>query len=167
MLSPVRSTTLSSYRIPKDEVAVEIALRYGEPESMTVFLGARAASHPGRERPSDLLLDDGVFLTAVGSDERVRFLHKDAIAWMTVAPEFEMSGRCETESQLSSHRCRPIDLLLDDGRTFLGKVAIMMPPESSRLQDYLNAAGRFIEVRGDGGFHFVNRDRIAMVTATE
>jgi hypothetical protein len=58
-------------------------------------------------------------------------------------------------------------LTLDDGRTFAGEVAILLPEASSRLQDFLNAADRFFEVRNDRAAHFVNRDRVVMVKATE
>jgi hypothetical protein len=158
---------MESYRIPKDEVSVEIAFGGSEPEEVSVFLGLRAASHPGRERPSDLLFGDDPFLTVKGADGSVRFINKDHIAWMTVAPELEMSGRCVTEAQLASERCRPIDVLLDDGRLFVGEVAIVLPDASSRLQDFLNSAARFVEVRNERAVHFVNRDRVVMVKSTE
>lgn len=133
---------------------------------MFVFLSTRSATHSGAERPSDLLFGEGVFVTAVGEDDHVRFIHKDAVAWMTVASELEMSGRCEAETKYAESRCHPIDLVLDDGRSFVGEVAIMQPEGRARLQDFLNESGRFLEVRGPRGVHFVNRDRIAMVTAT-
>jgi hypothetical protein len=156
-----------SYRIPKDQVSVEIALRGCEPEEVSVFLNRRAASHLGSERPSDLLFADEPFLTIVGPDGGVRFINKSAIAWMTVALELEMSGRSETEAQLARERSNPIDLTLDDGRTFVGEVAVMLPEANSRLQDFLNSSARFFEVRDACAVHFVNRDRVVMVNATE
>jgi hypothetical protein len=156
-----------SYQVPTNEVSVKIALRGGEPEEMSVFLHSHAASHPGRERPSDLLLNDDVFLPSRGGDGRMQLIHKSSIAWMTVAHELEMSGRGHPEHQVSTERCEPIDVTLDDGRVFVGEVGIMLPDASSRLQDFLNSAQRFFEVRSDEGVHFVNRDRIVMVKVTE
>jgi hypothetical protein len=167
MFSPSASETTSSYRIPKDQVTVQIALRGGAPEAASVFLHRRAAYHPGRERPSDLLLGDEAFLTVAAGDGSVRFINKEAIAWMTVAPELEMSGRCDTEARLSDQQRRPIDLTLDDGRSFVGEVAIMLPESSSRLQDFLNSAARFFEVRDANAVHFINRDCVVMVKVTE
>jgi len=161
------SSRSDSYRIPKHQVSVEIALRGGEPEEVSVFLYPRAASHAGRERPSELLLNDEPFLTVVSGDGGVRFINKAAIAWMTVALELEMSGQSDTEAQLPMDRCTPIDLTLDDGRTFVGEVAILLPEGSSRLQDFLNGSDRFFEVRDARAAHFVNRDRVVMVKATE
>lgn len=158
---------LESYRIPKDEVPVEIAFRGGEPETFSVFLSPRAAYHPGRERPSDVLFNDDPFLTLKASDGSVRFINKDAIAWMSVAPELELSGRCETEAAFAASRCKPIDVELDDGRLFVGDVSIALPSASARLQDFLNSAARFFEVRSEHAVHFVNRDRVVMVKATE
>lgn len=167
MSSPYGSEATDSYRIPKDRVSVEIACQGGEPEEVSIFLSPRAAFHPGRERPSDLLFSEEPFLTMMANDGAVRFINKDAIAWMTVAPELELSGRCDLESQLAMQRCRPIDLMLDDGRSFVGKIAIVLPEASCRLQDFLNSAARFFEVRSERAVHFVNRDRVVMVNATE
>lgn len=158
---------LESYRIPKDEAPVEIAFRDGEPEAFSVFLSPRAAYHPGRERPSDLLFNDDAFLTLRSGDGSVRFVNKDAIVWMSVAPELELSGRCETEAAFAASRCTPIDVELDDGRLFVGEVSITLPDASARLQDFLNSAARFFEVRSERAVHFVNRDRVVMVKTTE
>lgn len=162
-----RSSRSDSYRIPKQQVSVEIALRDCEPKEFSVFVYPRAASHAGRERPSELLLNEEPFLTVASSDGTVQFINKDAIAWMTVALELEMSGRCDAEAQLAIDRCAPIDVTLDDGRTFVGEVAILLPEASSRLQDFLNASGRFLEVRDSRAAHFVNRDCVVTVKSTE
>jgi hypothetical protein len=167
MTSPFPAEATDSYRIPKHRVCVQIACQGGEPEEVSIFLSLRAAFHPGRERPSDLLFSEEPFLTMMDDGGAVRFVNKDAIAWMTVAPELEASGRGNLESQFTTERCRPIDLTLDDGRTFVGEVVIVLPEGSRRLQDFLNSAARFFEVRGGRAVHFVNRDRVVMVRATE
>ncbi len=156
-----------SYRIPKHQVSIELALRGGEPEEVSVFLHPRAASHAGQERPSELLLNDEPFLTVVAGDGSVRFINKAAIAYMTVALELEMSGRSDSEARLAMDGCTPIDLTLDDGSTFVGEVSILLPQANSRLQDFLNTSDRFFEVRDARAVHFVNRDRVVMVKATE
>lgn len=156
-----------SYRIPKHQVSVEIALRGSGPEEVSVFLHPRAASHAGQERPSELLLNDKPFLTVVSADGSVRFVNKAAIAWMTVALELELSGRSDAQAQLATDRCTPIDVTLEDGRSFAGEVSILLPHANSRLQDFLNASDRFFEVRDARAVHFVNRDRVVMVKATE
>ncbi len=167
MLSPTPESAADSYRVPTDEVPVKVALRGAEPEELILFLHSHAASHPGRERPSDLLLSEDVFLPARASDGRLQLIHKSSIAWMTVAPELETSGRGDLDHHHMARRCEPIDVTLDDGRVFVGEVGIMLPDASCRLQDFLNSAPRFFEVRSEAGVHFVNRDRIVMVKATE
>lgn len=157
----------SSYRIPKDEVPVEIALPGGEPETFSVFVSPRAAYHPGRERPSDLLFNEDPFLALKSSNGSMRFINKSAISWMTVAPELELSGRCDNEVAFARSQCRPIDIQLDDGRLFIGEVSLLLPDASSRLQDFLNSAAKFFEVRSERAVHFVNRDRVVMARDTE
>ncbi len=166
-MPPQPSWRSDSYRVPKHQVSVEIALQGGEPEELTVFLDRSAASHPGSERPSELLLNDEPFLAVMSGDGSVRFINKRTIAWMTVALDLEKSGRCEVDDQPAMDRCTPIDLTLDDGRTFVGEVCILLPQASSRLQDFLNASDRFFEVRDACAAHFVNRDHVVMVKATE
>jgi len=166
MLSQLGSHS-DSYRIPKQEVSVALALRDGEPEELTVFLDPRAATHPGTERPSELLRNQDPFLTVKASDGTIRFINKRAIAWMTVALELEMSGRCDSLADRAMDRCTPIDVTLDDGRIFIGEVSILLPAATSRLQDYLNSAAQFFEVRGAQATHFVNRDCVVVVKATE
>jgi len=167
MTSTSESAVADSYRIPKDEVRVEIALRGGEPEEVSVFLSPRAAFHPGRERPSELLSGDELFLTVKSSDGAVRFINKDAIVWMTVAPELEIGALGSFQTELAKGRCRPIDVQLDDGRLFVGEVCIMLPEGNGRVGDFLNAAARFFEVRNERAVHFVNRDHVVMVKLTE
>lgn len=166
MLSDTSSRS-DSYRILKHEASVHVALRGGEPEELTVFLHTRAASHAGAERPSELLLNDDPFVTVKANDGTVRFINKCAIAWVTVPLELEMSGRCDSERQLAMDRCTPIDVTLDDGRVFIGEVSVLLPPGSSRLQDYLNSTQQFFEVRDARAAHFVNRDRVVVVNVTE
>lgn len=156
-----------SYRVPKHEASVAIALRGGEPEELTVFLDPRAAMHPGAERPSELLLNDHPFLTVKASDGTIRFINKRAIAWMTVALELEMSERSSSYADHAMDQCTPIDVTLDDGRIFIGEVSILLPAATSRLQDYLNSSAQFFEVRDAQAAHFVNRDRVVVVKATE
>lgn len=164
---PHTDSRSDSYRIPKHEVSVQVALRDGEPEDLTVFLHPRAALHAGAERPSELLLNDDPFLTVKANDGTVRFINKCAIAWVTVALELEMSGRCDSERQLAKDRCTPINVTLDDGRVFIGEVSVLLPRGAARLQDYLNGAQQFFEVRDARTAHFVNRDRVVVVNVTE
>ena len=167
MTSVSRSDASDSYRIPKHEVRVEIAFQGAEPEEASVFLSTRAANHPGRERPSDLLLNDDFFLPTKSNSGAVRLVNKDAILWMTVAPELEMSDLSRFEAELAKDQCHPIDVQLDDGRLFVGEVAIMLPDANCRLGDFLNSAPRFFEVRSERAVHFVNRDHVVMVKVTE
>jgi hypothetical protein len=166
-MSSSEAPVADSYRIPKHRVCVEIACQGCKPEEVSIFLSPRAALHPGRERPSDLLFSDEPFLTLMDDDGAVRFVNKDAIAWMTVAPELELSDPRDLETELASRRCRRIDLVLDDGRSFAGEVTILLPEGQRRLQDFLNSAARFLEVRNERAVHFVNRNRVVMVKATE
>jgi hypothetical protein len=113
------------------------------------------------------LLNEDPFLTMRASDGSIRFVNKDAIAWMTVTPELEMSGECAMQAQYANGRRRPIDVQLEDGRLFIGEVAIVLPEANCRVQDFLNSAARFFEIRNERAVHFVNRDRVVMVKVTE
>ena len=63
-----------------------------------------------------------------------------------------------------AHFEKSFDLYTND---MLFTVAIVLPEGSCRLQDFLNSAARFFEVRDGRAVHFVNRDRVVMVRAME
>lgn len=155
-----------SYRIPKRHVPAILTIKGRPPQEIALFIHRRAASHAGPERPSDILAEREAFIPVQGI-EGVELIHKESIAWITVAVELEMSGQTEAEAWLRSQDKGRIEISFDDGRALQGDVFLTLPEGKRRLQDFLNEAGQFFQVQDRGAVHLVNRSRVVSVRPTQ
>lgn len=167
MLVPLRPEVSSAYRVPKYEVSVEIALRGQSPERVTLFLGDRAPGRTGFERPSDLLCAEEAFIPVRAQGNQTQLVRKGAIVWLRVAAEVELQGRVGYEHDLSADELEGVEVLLEDGSVLVGEVPLALPDGRKRIQDFLNAADAFFELRTDASFVFVNRDQVIAVKPRE
>lgn len=150
------------YRIPRHETSVRILLDDGRSLDGSVFT---ADAGPGG-RPQDLLdrLNDPSedFLPlASGGDSFL--LNKAGIIWA------QTSGASARElfEQAGGGRMVPVRMSLAGGMSLVGTLSIVMPPERSRVLDYLNAAGKFIPLFGEGTVTLVQRGFIVVVRAVD
>ena len=133
------------YRIPRHEVPVRILLDDGRTLDGTLFT---AETGPGGQ-PEDVLhylneTDEGFVPLACGRDSFL--LNKAGIIWVQLSgdPARELAGEAA-----DAHRV-PARISLAGGLSVFGTLAIAMPPERSRVVDYLNAAGGFLPLHGEG-----------------
>ena len=133
------------YRIPRREVPVRILLDDGRTLDGTLFT---AKSGPAGH-PEDVLHylneSEEAFVPLVcGRDSFL--LNKAGIVWVQLAGDW---AREIVNSALDAHRVLA-RVSLAGGLSVVGTLAIAMPPERSRVEDYLNAAGRFLPLLGEG-----------------
>ena len=133
------------YRIPRREAPVRILLDDGRALDGNL---STAETGPGG-RPEDVLhylngTDEGFVPLLCGSDSLL--LNKAGIVWV------QLTGALAREIADDAVDARhvPARVSLAGGLTVFGTLAIAMPPERSRVLDYLNAAGRFLPLLGDG-----------------
>ena len=133
------------YRIPRREVPVRILLDDGRTLDGTLFT---AETGPGG-RPEDVLhylneSEEGFVPLVCGRDSFL--LNKAGIVWVQLAgdPARELAG------EALDARHVPARISLAGGISVVGTLAIAMPPERSRVIDFLNAAGRFLPLLGEG-----------------
>ena len=150
------------YRIPRREVPARILLDDGRTLDGKVFT---TDSVPGG-RPEDVLhlLNDASedFVPLVcGADSFL--LNKAGIIWV------QLSGvnAAEVAEHAESGRPAPVRLTLTGGLSLVGTLSIVMPPERARVIDYLNAAGRFVPLFGDGSVTLVRRSFVVSVRSAE
>jgi hypothetical protein len=150
------------YRIPRREMSVRILLDDGRSLDGTLFT---SDTGPGG-RPVDLLhhlndpSEDFVPLSN-GSD---RFLlNKAGIIWAQATGDAAEEIAAEAAG---GHRV-PVRLSLAGGVGLVGTLSIVMPPERSRVLDYLNAAGRFVPLFGEGTVTLVQRGFVVVVRTAE
>ena len=150
------------YRIPRREVPARILLDDGRTLDGVLFT---ADSGPGG-RPEDVLrhLNEGAedFVPLVCGEDSF-LLNKAGIIWVQLTGE----AASEVRGDAQTGRVVAVRFSLAGGISVVGTVSIVMPPERNRVLDYLNAAGRFVPLFGEGTATLVQRGFIVSVRSGE
>jgi hypothetical protein len=147
-------------KIPKKEKQVTLWIH---PEGRVIgslFLSLQNKYYSGEEEPAEALNKDEPFLALKREDaEELRFYNKASI----VCVEYNEESEPILEGMKALH-CR---LNLMDGSIIEGTVRKSLPPDHSRLYDYLNMNGeRFAEISIEGGIVcLVNKSYIVCVVS--
>lgn len=155
-----------AYRIPKHKVPATVVFPKKDELRMYIFLGERAQSHTGNERPSDLLNGPAPFFPAADFEGGIHFIHRDALSMLTIRAEFEFPAdgfRAEDLAPGESTRLE-VELELDDGTTLEGTIACLMPEGHRRLQDVLNMDDQFLVLRDGDDARLINKRRIERIS---
>jgi hypothetical protein len=154
------------YRVPKREVIAEVVLFGQPPASMTIFLGERAETHSGYERPSDLLNGAGAFIPAAEKKGGLVLLRRDAVTILSVPDSDELGGGDPRAEELAADQATmlQVEIVLEDGSKVGGSLVYLMPEGERRLQDFLNLPDGFLVLRDRGKVRLVNKNRIARIT---
>ncbi|WP_373048879.1 hypothetical protein [Vulgatibacter sp.] len=151
---------MKELRVPKQRVEVEVLLPGGGTRKVAVFLSEFASGHAGGERLSDLLNGSAAFFPAVeeGSDE-IAILNRTAIAVARVASSVER----DIASEFTLPTEFEVEITLVDGSSLTGLISFVMPPERSRLIDFLNDGPPFFRVLQEDCVSLVNKRHVALV----
>jgi hypothetical protein len=153
---------MQELRVPKHRTPVELVLAGGATRNVLVFLSEFAARHSGPERLSDLLDGESEFIPAVdGSTDAVCFLNSTSVAVARVAASVEG----DDVGQHTIPTQHEVEITLVGGVKLRGLVAYVMPPDRSRLTDYLNSEPRFIKLIEQEGVALVNKQHVTLVEA--
>ena len=146
-------------KIPKK---LKLVTLWVHPEGRVVghlFLRPQSATRPGEEEPLEVLNTADPFLVLKRDrPEELRFYNKSSV----VRVEYDEDDLLE----MSQVEPLPCTLHLMDGSLITGTIRKALPPDRSRLFDYLNLHDeRFVKVYGDdGSVCVVNKAYIACVT---
>ena len=143
-------------KVPKRRVQVEVLAPGAPPRQVTVFLADFASKHSGPERLSDLLNAHDEFVPALENGATV-FLGRHSIAAARVAREWEPG---EEAAQGSQHQ---LEILLAGGACLRGLVSVVLPPERSRLLDFLNDAQPFLRLVEENQVALIHKRHIVRV----
>jgi len=145
-------------KVPKRRAQVELLLPGGGSRQVLVFLAEFAGSHAGHERLSDLVNGPNEFLPAVDlATDTTIFVGRAGIAAARVGREWESSyGLGDAEEH-------EVEITLADGTTLRGIVQFELPPDRSRLLDYLNDVQPFVRLDEGEKVILVNKRHIARV----
>lgn len=149
---------MDELRVPRRQVRVRIVLDDGRTLDGDLFVSP-IMPDGGAERVVDRLNDphDDFVPVAAGEDRFV--LNKAGIVLVQIQGGPEEAGVPET---FEGHEA-PVQLSLSGGIGISGRLPIAMPPERSRVIDYLNAAPRFVPILGDAQVTLVQRRFIITV----
>lgn len=146
-------------KVPKRRVQVEVLVPGSGARQVIVFLAEFASLHTGPERLSDLLNAQDKFIPAFDvASETMLFLGRDSIAAARVAREWELGELPEDGPR------HEVEIALTDGTLLTGTVTLVLPPERSRLLDYLNDAQPFVRLTEPTRVALINKRHIARVT---
>lgn len=150
-------------RVPKRRVEVELTFTGGERRTVAVFLSEQAPEHAGPERVSDVLTRREPFFPAIDpTTGETNLVARAAVALARLARADE-PGDADELTIPTEHE---VEIHLRDGQQVGGTLAYVLPPERSRLVDFLNVAPPFFRLLVGGDLLLlVSRDQVARVTA--
>lgn len=150
------------YRIPRREVEVRILLDDGRILDAALFTAENAAGSRA-ENVLHLLNGGNVEFFPLVSGNDSFLLSKAGVIWVQLTGDAAREIARESEA---GHEV-PVRLTLAGGMTLVGSLMILMPPERSRVVDYLNAASRFLPLFGEGIVTLVQRRFVVSVRSSE
>jgi hypothetical protein len=155
---------MDELRVPKRRTLIEIVFPSGASRQLAMFLAEFATQHAGPERPSDLLNGTIDFLPAVEVDTgEMTLLHRTGIAVARVPAEVES----DESDQLTIPTEHEVEITLTTGVTLNGLISYVLPPERSRLADYLNVATPFFRLLQQQSVSLVNKRHVSQVRVVE
>lgn len=156
-----KECALIDYQVPRREVPARVLLDDGRILDCVVFT-AVAAPGGGPQHVLDRLndLDEEFLPVACGGD---RFLlNKSGIMTVQITEPGELEGLGSAPGRQATVR-----LSLTGGISLVGRFRISLPPERSRVLDFLNRAARFVPLVGENRVTLVQRRYIVSVRSEE
>jgi len=151
MLNGVAKPAGEEYRVEKLKALATVRLISGEVLSGALFLEQQAESHPGPQRPVDVIDSDRAFIPFLrDSDGQVVLLNRDAIIEVLLLDAVDIPS--DALSRLVSMR-----IYFIDGRALEGTAQHALPPSHCRVSDFLNAGSRFLQLESEDGRHLINK----------
>ena len=151
------------YCVPKRKVRAQVLLPSQAPTEVTLFLGDRAETHDGPERPSDLVNGSLAFIPALDHLGQIMLIRRDALMLVSLDARDEEDEACPQLAQAVDVTQVKVHVVLEDGTSIAGTAAYFMPDSQRRLQDFLNTSARFLTLRQDQVVHLINKRRIVRV----
>lgn len=150
------------YRVPRRELDVRILLDDGRTLDGALFTSQTGAGGGPEDALQFLNTNSEDFVPLLcGQDSFL--LNKAGIIWVQLMGE----AAEEISSSNRSGRPVPVRLTLAGGISVVGTLSIVMPPERNRVVDYMNAAGRFVPLFGDGTATLVQRGFVVSVRSVD
>ena len=146
------------YEIEKRSVPAKLWLPDQAPREVQVFLKEHSQWRAGPELPSDLFVDERVYIPVDDPEWGTVLVKRDSLMAMTVALDQTPPAPKTDESFGEEPKTYSVSVFLTDGSVLQGELtAVMHGQVLRRLQDYLNLEEKSFVVRDGDGAHIVNK----------
>jgi len=149
---------LVSLSVPRTAVAARVLVSRGTASDGEVFVVQRLPQRDGPETVLEMLCRPEAFFAFRPSEGKTLWLVSKAHA-VSVSVHGQPSE--DDPARLSAMRRVGAELRLTEGPKLVGWASVELPPDQTRLLDYLNnSPDAFIRVWTEGATHYVNRAHI-------
>lgn len=131
---------MSEFRVEKRREAAEITLSTGTTVAGHFFLSGSSQLHAGPERVGDLLNLEASFLPFQRADGDTALINRAHVI-KVVLPQNVIEAQLDDGYDVATRR--HISVLLSNGETITGHVAVYRPIGRDRLSDYAHIDDRF------------------------
>jgi hypothetical protein len=131
---------VSEFRVEKRREAAEITLSTGATVAGHFFLAGSSQLHAGPERVGDLLNLEASFLPFQRADGDTALINRAHVI-KVVLPQNVIEAQLDDGYDVATRR--HISVLLSNGETVTGHVAVYRPIGRDRLSDYAHIDDRF------------------------
>jgi hypothetical protein len=148
---------MHEYKIEKKLFAVKVYFLEGSTKEGGIYLSLQTANREGPETVSDVLNQKEQFIPINFGGEQVRLTNKSHIMILS----FPL-GREKTEN--SAQCCiKNVEISLINMTHKEGTLTFQLPQHLTRLKDFFNQAGSFVEFTIGEEMYLINKDHILSV----
>lgn len=146
-----------TYQVPRRRVQARILVDDGRTLEGELFT-ALSSPEGGPQRVVDRLNEPTEEFVPVARGEDRFLLNKSGIVTVELTDPVEWEGL-----DPEAGRQVPVRVTLTGGLALVGRFHILMPPDQSRVMDFLNHVPRFVPLLGEGKVTLLHRSHIVTV----
>ncbi len=151
-------TGQAEFSVPKDRLRVRMRLRNDTAAEGEVFLEPLPGGPPVYQRVAALLGNEKSFVPLLEEGSgRMLFVNKASIKTV------DFSVQEEPGADVGLMHREQIEAVFAGGDAIRGDLSADVPDEKARLSDCLNEPGRFLLLRVEDAFCFVNKEAVMIV----
>lgn len=146
------------FEVEKRSEPAKLWLPDQAPRDVQVFLKEHSQWRAGPELPSDLFVDDRVYIPVEDPEWGTVLVKRDSLMAMTVALDQTPPTPKTDESYGEAPATYSVSVFLTDGTVLQGEItAILHGQVLRRLQDYLNLEDKSFVLRDGNSAHIINK----------
>ncbi|MEZ5066498.1 MAG: hypothetical protein R3B81_17350 [bacterium] len=154
-----------SHVIPKREVGIVLHLETGEVLRGTVFLDFIDVIHRGEQTLLDKTNDENVWFPLKQEDGTVEVVNRERV--VLVEPGLGVTADLVRKECAAVFREERVTVKLHSDRVLVGRIAMDLPDEFSRVSDFLNFPQNFFALETDDGPVLVSKEHVASLVPHE